>query len=337
MDVIRKSVTMGDVAKELGVSTVSVSKALTGKDGVSDAVRKMIIKKADEMGYRYTGSKKENTAERHNIGIFVSERFITKDAYYSRLYEKTMMLMSEQKQMGMLEIIRRETEKEVQPPALISSNQIEGAIVLGQMSKEYLRMLKGYKIPFLFMDFYDEDIIEDSVISDSVFGSDILTNYLINKGHKKIAFVGSIGSTSSIMDRYIGYYRAMLKAGLAIKEEWRIEDRSEEGDKIELNLPSDFPTAFVCNSDSAAFDLVKRLQKDGYCVPEDISVVAFDNFIYAEMSSPKITTYGVDTDALANTAIRIILGKIADPEYSVGRVLVPGSLIERKSVMRVKE
>jgi LacI family transcriptional regulator len=335
--VIRKSVTMGDVAKELGVSTVSVSKALTGKDGVSDAVRKMIIKKADEMGYRYTGSKKENTAERHNIGIFVSERFITKDAYYSRLYEKTMMLMSEQKQMGMLEIIRRETEKEVQPPALISSNQIEGAIVLGQMSKEYLRMLKGYKIPFLFMDFYDEDIIEDSVISDSVFGSDILTNYLINKGHKKIAFVGSIGSTSSIMDRYIGYYRAMLKAGLAIKEEWRIEDRSEEGDKIELNLPSDFPTAFVCNSDSAAFDLVKRLQKDGYCVPEDISVVAFDNFIYAEMSSPKITTYGVDTDALANTAIRIILGKIADPEYSVGRVLVPGSLIERKSVMRVKE
>ncbi len=333
---IRKSVTMGDVAKELGVSTVSVSKALTGKDGVSDAVREMIIKKADEMGYRYTGSKKENTQERHNIGIFVSERFINKDAYYSRLYEKTMMLMSEQKQMGMLEIIRRETEKAVQPPALISSNQIEGAIILGQMSKEYLRMLKSYKIPFLFMDFYDEDIIEDSVISDSVFGSDILTNYLINEGHKKIAFVGSIGSTSSIMDRYIGYYRAMLKAGLAIKDEWRIEDRSEEGDKIELKLPADLPTAFVCNSDAAAFDLVKRLQKDGHRVPEDISVVAFDNFIYAEMSSPKITTYGVDTDALANTAIRIILDKLADPEYSVGRVLAPGSLIERKSVMRAK-
>lgn len=334
---VRKSVTMGDVAKEMGVSTVSVSKALTGKEGVSDAVREMIIKKADEMGYRYTGSKKENTAERHNIGIFVSERFITKDAYYSRLYEKTMMLMSEQKQMGMLEIIRRETEKEVQPPALISSNQIEGAIVLGQMSKEYLRMLKGYKIPFLFMDFYDEDIIEDSVISDSVFGSDILTNYLIKEGHKKIAFVGSIASTSSIMDRYIGYYRAMLKAGLNIKDEWRIEDRNEEGDRIEFKLPSDIPTAFVCNSDASAFDLVKRLQKEGYRIPEDISVVAFDNFIYAEMSSPRITTYGVDTDALVKTAIRIILDKLAEPEYSVGRVLVQGSLIERNSVMPVKE
>ena len=58
---IRKSVTMGDVARELGVSTVSVSKALTGKEGVSEAVREMIIKKAEEMGYRYTGSKKDNS------------------------------------------------------------------------------------------------------------------------------------------------------------------------------------------------------------------------------------------------------------------------------------
>ena len=67
------------------------------------------------------------------------------------------------------------------------------------------------------------------------------------------------------------------------------------------------------------------------------SVVAFDNFIYAEMSSPKITTYGVDTDAMVKTAIRIILDKLTDPNYSVGRVLVQGSLIERNSVMHMKE
>ena len=187
------------------------------------------------------------------------------------------------------------------------------------------------------MDFYDENIFEDAVISDSVFGSDILTNYLINKGHKRIAFVGSIRSTSSIMDRYIGYYRAMLKSGLEIKDEWRIEDRDDEGERIRFDLPEDMPTAFVCNSDATAFDLVKRLQKDGLRVPEDVSVVAFDNFIYAEMSSPKITTYGVDTDLLARTAIRIILDKLADPGYSVGRVLVSGTLVERKSVMPVME
>ncbi len=333
---IRKNVTMKDVAKELGVSTVSVSKALTGKEGVSEAVREMIIKKADEMGYLYTGSKKDNSGESHNIGIFVSERFIAKDAYYSQLYEKTIMMMSELKHIGMLEIIRRETEKEGQIPALISSSQVKGAIVLGQMSKEYLQILKGCGIPLLFMDFYDEDILEDAVISDSVFGSDILTNYLINKGHKRIAFVGSIRSTSSIMDRYLGYYRAMLKAGLEVRDEWCIEDRDAEGERIRFELPEDMPTAFVCNSDATAFDLVKRLQKDGFRVPEDVSVVAFDNYIYAKMSSPKITTYGVDADALARTATRIILEKLADPEYSVGRVLVSGALVERRSVAPLK-
>ncbi|MCR5232919.1 MAG: LacI family DNA-binding transcriptional regulator [Lachnospiraceae bacterium] len=329
---IRKSVTMSDVAKELGVSTVSVSKALTGKDGVSASVREAILKKAEEMGYRYTGSKKEPEREHHNIGIIISEHFITKDAYYSRLYEKTMMMMADEKQIGMLEIIKKEAQKNLQPPVLMTSEQIEGVIVLGQMSKKYLAMLRKFGLPILYMDFYDEDVREDSVISDSVFGSELLTNYLIHKGHQRIAFVGSIRSTSSIMDRYIGYYRAMLTAGLEIEDGWLIEDRNEDGDRIVPILPSNMPTAFVCNSDATAFELVKQLQNMGYNVPGDISVVGFDNFIYSEMSTPKITTYGVDTDALALNTIRIMLEKLENSEYSVGRVLIPGTMVERESV-----
>ncbi|MCR5507621.1 MAG: LacI family DNA-binding transcriptional regulator [Lachnospiraceae bacterium] len=329
---IRKSVTMGDIARELGVSTVSVSKALTGREGVSEQVRKTIVDKAVEMGYEYTGSKKENARERRNIGIIISEHFITRDAYYSRLYEKTMMMLSDEKQIGMLEIIKRDVEKSLEPPVLMASGQIEGVIVLGQMSVDYLKMLKGYGLPVLYMDFYDDEVVEDAVISDSVFGSGILTNYLIHRGHKDIAFVGSIKSTSSIMDRYIGYYRAMLSAGLAVKDEWRIEDRDEEGEFIELKLPDVMPTAFVCNSDAVAFNLVKRLQSEGYSIPDDISVVAFDNFIYAEMSSPGITTYGVDTDALVRNVIKIMIEKIENKDYTAGRVLVAGTMIERQSV-----
>ncbi|MBO5551100.1 MAG: LacI family DNA-binding transcriptional regulator [Lachnospiraceae bacterium] len=329
---IRKSVTMGDIAKELGVSTVSVSKALTGKEGVSDPVREMIINKAREMGYKYNGNKKEAASETHNIGLIVSERFINRDAYYSRLYEKIMLMMSGQKQMGMLEIISRESEKRLELPALVSSGQIEGLIVIGQMKGPYLKLLRNAGLPTLYMDFYNEEVCEDAVISDSVFGSDLLTDYLIRKGHKEIAFVGSIRSTSSIMDRYLGYYRAMLTAGLDVREEWRIEDRDEEGVFIDLKLPGNMPTAFVCNSDAVAFNLIKKLIDAGYRVPEDISVVAFDNFIYAEMSTPKITTYGADMDALAQTGIRLMLEKLADRSFTVGRVLVAGTMIERESV-----
>ncbi len=134
------------------------------------------------------------------------------------------------------------------------------------------------------------------------------------------------------MDRYLGYYRAMLMAGLEVKREWRIEDRDEDGKEIDFILPQKMPTAFVCNSDSTAFRLVKRLQDEGYRIPEDISIVSFDNFIYAEMSSPQITTYGADMDSLVKKSIAIILEKIADRSFSVGRVLVPGTMIERQSV-----
>ncbi|MCR5421515.1 MAG: LacI family DNA-binding transcriptional regulator [Lachnospiraceae bacterium] len=327
-----KRVTMSDIGKELNLSTVSVSKALNGKEGVSEQVREQIIKKAIELGYAYPKNSGEEGVKPHNIGIIISEYFISKDAYYSRLYEKTMMKLADEKQIGLLEIIKKSAMESLEAPALIMSHQIEGLIVLGQMSKKYLDMLNSYDLPVLYLDFYDEDIREDSVISDSIFGSGLLTNYLIHKGHRDIAFVGSIHSTSSIIDRYMGYLRALYLADIPVKEEWRLEDRDENGVRIEVSLPKNMPTAFVCNSDATAFELVKKLQREGYRVPEDISIVSFDNFIYSEMSTPKITTYGVDTDAMVLNAVRIILRKLDDRSYSVGRMLIPGTMIERQSV-----
>lgn len=328
---------MSDIARELGISTVSVSKALNGKDGVSDSLRKTIVKKANELGYRCVDYSKGSEKDHHNIGIIISEHFLTKDMFYSRLYEKTMMKMSDKKQIGLLEIIKKDAEKALKPPVLMEAGQIDGLIVLGQMSKEYLRLLRRFDLPILYMDFYDEDVFEDAVISDSVFGSSILTNYLIHRGHKRIAFVGSIHRTSSIMDRYIGYYRAMLAAGLAVEDGWLIEDRNADGDRIPPVLPGNMPTAFVCNSDATAFELVKQLQAAGFQVPEDISVVGFDNFIYAEMSTPQITTYGVDMDDLVLRAITIMLKKLDNKSYTAGRVLITGSMIERDSVRMIEE
>lgn len=331
----KKNVTMHDIAEALGVSTVSVSKAISGKEGVSAPVREQILKKAEELGYTYGKGEKEEAAKAHNIGIIVGEQFISKDAYYTGLYQKTMLMLAENGQIGLLEIVKRSTESALEAPTLVLSHQVEGVIVLGQMSREYLEMLKSYRMPLLYMDFYDEEVQEDAVVSDSVYGSCILTNHLINNGHKKIAFVGSIMSTSSIMDRYIGYYKAMLHAGLPISDGWIVEDRDEQGEKIDLVLPDDMPTAFVCNSDVAAFDLVNKLKKEGYSVPDDVSVVGFDNFIYSELSSPKITTYGVDVDAMIQNVVRIIVTKIEDKNFFVGRVVVSGTMIRRQSVKHI--
>ena len=329
-----KNVTMSEIARDLGVSTVSVSKAITGKDGVSDKVRDMILKRAEEMGYIYNKPDKDGTS--HNIGIVVGEHFLGSDSFYTDLYQKTLLMLSEKGQIGLLEIVKKDDEDQAKMPALISSKQVEAVIVLGQMSRNYLEMLKTSELPLLYMDFYDEQVREDAVVSDSVYGSAILTNHLIKNGHKDIAFVGSILRTSSIMDRYMGYVKAMLTAGLETKAEWLIEDRDESGIGIELKLPNVMPTAFVCNCDATAFELIRKLQSMGYKVPEDISVVGFDNFIYSKLCNPKITTYGVDIDALVSNVVTTIVNKLEDRDYAVGRVVVEGTMIERDSVMNRK-
>lgn len=329
-----KNVTMSEIAKDLGLSTVSVSKAITGKDGVSDKVREMILKRAEEMGYVYNRPDKENTS--HNIGIIVGEHFLGEDSFYTKLYQRTLLMLGEKGHVGLLEIVQKKDEEELKMPVLISSNHVEAVIVLGQMSRPYLEMLKSSDIATLYMDFYDEQVREDAVVSDNVYGSTILTNHLINNGHKDIAFVGSILSTSSIMDRYMGYLKAMLKAGLNTRSEWLIEDRDQDGFSIDFLWPEVMPTAFVCNCDATAFSLIRKLQERGINVPSDVSVVGFDNYIYSELSNPQITTYGVNTDALISNVVTTIINKVEDKDYAVGRVVVEGFMVERDSVKKLK-
>ena len=196
-------------------------------------------------------------------------------------------------------------------------------------------MIDDQGIPFIFLDFYDEEFKVDSIISDSVHGAYKLTNYLISKGHKKIGYIGDYYKTSSILDRYIGYYKAMLQSRIPVNEAWILKDRGEDGLLVDIDFPKNMPTAFVCNCDEVAFMVIKKLKSIGYKVPQDVSVVGFDNFIHAQLSSPQITTFGVDIDLMVIDAVETIIKKIDNGDLNVGRIVVTGELVERDSVMQL--
>ncbi len=234
-----------------------------------------------------------------------------------------------------MEIITRDTEKKLLLPNVIQNNKVDGVIVLGQMSFDYVSLINSMSIPLVFLDFYDELLEIDSVVSDSFYGSFIMTNHLIAQGHKDIAFVGNILSTSSILDRYLGYYKSLLSNGIKLRDEWVLADRSEDGSYINIEFPEKMPTAFVCNNDGVAYLLINKLKKKGYKVPEDISVVGFDNYIYATLSSPKLTTVEVDIQAMSEQAVEAIISKIERDNYRIGRVVINGKLIIRDSVKKI--
>jgi len=329
---------MKDIAERIGVSNVTVSKALNDKEGVSEELRAKIKEVADEMGYRYNiAAKSMKKGYSYNVGVIVAERFAEDlQSFYLRFYQNICEALERYGYLGMLHILSHAEERELKLPKMYNEMKVDGLIILGQLSKPYIELLKDIEIPTIFLDFYDEHDEFDSVISDNFYSSYEITNYLINHGHRDIAFVGNIYATSSIQDRFLGYYKSLLEHGMDLRKDYIINDRDVDGKFIDLVMPDDMPTAFVCNCDRVAYNLINQLKKSGYKIPDDCSVVGFDNDIFATLSEPKLTTVETNMEEMSRTAIKSIMRKIEDPDRETGRVLVKGKIVYRDSVKEIR-
>ena len=236
----------------------------------------------------------------------------------------------------MLEIVTAESEQNCTMPQMISSGLVEGILFMGELSRDYLQTIRDTKLPCIMLDFYDDEIDEDSVCSDNLHGSYRITSHLIEQGCQQIGFVGAPLSTASIMDRYLGYRKALLRNNLSANPDWLIQDRNEAGRFIPLILPPTLPDAFVCSCDEVAYLLVNALQERGVRIPEDILVAGYDDYRYATICDPPLTTYHVNVDKMCETAISALIRKIRGKSYTQGCVVINGSFIIRKSTNRTQ-
>lgn len=334
-----KAITMKDIADKLNISKVTVSKALSDKEGVSDDLKAKIKELAAEMGYRYNASAQAiKSGFTFNIGVVVAERF-TGDyrSFYLTFYQYVTKELDKYKYSSIFQVLSEEDEQNLVLPRSYYDRKIDGLIILGQVSSEYVEILEGSEVPIIFLDFYDEHTEVDSVVSDNFYSAYELTNYLISNKHRNIAFVGSITSTSSIQDRYLGYYKSLLEHKINHYSSNVIDDRDEKGHFIEITFPDPMPTAFVCNCDRVAYELIGHLQAKGYKVPEDVSIVSFDNDIYSTLSTPQITTVDVNMVEMTATVAETMLNKIDNMDKRYGRMLVKGNIIYRDSVKRLED
>lgn len=338
-----QTIRMVDIAKKLGISVVSVSKGLSGKDGVSEKTRKQILETAREMGYEMPGSGNSEKNGTKIIGVLAEEHFLAegqsfdKDSFYFSLYKELLTIGAPRGFTLLMEIVTPDMIRENRLPNVMTTHKADGLIFLGEISRSYIRAVTKPEIPFIFLDFYDDDYPAHCVLSNNTHGGYKMTRYLLDAGLKKIGFIGSVRATSSIMDRYIGYTKALLQESIYPRKDWLLEDRDNEGRYIDLKLPAEMPEAFVCSSDEVAFHLIEKLTKAGYRVPQDISVTGYDDYRYAELSDPQLTTYRVNTKGMANAALAAMQSLMehgSDFSYSV---VIPGEDVVRKSIRAAKK
>lgn len=329
-------VKLKDIADEIGVSTVTVSNALSGKKGVSDRMRSRIEAVARKMGYnvdRYT--RKEEGGFR--VGVLVADIYIeVGNSFYWALYQQLAFAASKTQSVTMLEVLDSELQKSKELPKMLQENAVDGMIIIGWLFRPYIEnLVKHAGVPIVLLDFAVKGLKCDAVLSSNYTGMYKMVRYLLSKGHRDIAYVGSRFANENIMDRYYGYRKALMENNIRFRKEWVLEDRDLITGEVRISLPENMPTAFACNSDLTASALYDLLRQRGYRIPEDISIVGYDNYLIHSFAS-SLTTYNVDMKRMASIALKLLLGKIRGVEKNYGIRYIDSTIIERSSVKELR-
>ncbi len=332
----KANVKMADIAQALGVSTVAVSKALSGQKGVSEELRERIKKTAEEMGYRSPKVLRQvKYKSGFNIGVLICERYVgTSEAFYWKMYQELTAHAMKRDCFVLLELLAEPDMKQLRLPKLVSENKADGLIIIGKPANHYATMLrKSWNRPVLCLDFYEDDLEADAVISNGFFGMYALTNYLYACGHRRIGYIGTLGATDSIDDRYFGFVKSMMAHGISVDPAWVLDDRDPNtGLDIPIAFPENGPTAYVCNCDYEAGRAIRELQKKGIRVPEDVSIVGFDDYMFPGLCEKGITTYSANVQEMTGIAMRMMIARLSGEKGRTGLQVTDGRVVIRDTV-----
>lgn len=332
-DKIYSKVTMQSIGDLLGVTKVTISKALNGHPGVSNELRKKIIDTAKEQGYKFTASKSIQVLV--NMFTFVVPKyyFLENEDFYRTVYFHLNNECARNNITLSLLIIDGENSLESTILNHLKESHTDGIFIAGEVSDELFQRIYELGKPTVAIDFYKLSMPIDCVIVNNYDAGIQAANYLFSKGHKNIGFLGNPNQSSSIADRYFGYLKVLNSKNLHYNENWTIKTGfSSNSYSVDYNIPKELPTAFIAHCDMAAYHLILKFQCLGINVPSQLSVISFDNTELSRNFSPSITTIEINKMDLAKESFDMLIRRIENPTAAVSKILLSTKLIERETV-----
>ncbi|NHN30330.1 substrate-binding domain-containing protein [Paenibacillus agricola] len=346
-----KKVTMQEIANQVGVSKFAVSKALSGKSGISTATREKILTVASQYGYvKYKAKidrahQTQANPENKLVGILIPDiRSQNKEsAYWGKIVEGISSNL-EKRGVGTI-IITNDSPQNFN--LVIKPEGLMGIISVGLISTPMLEELRRLSIPFVLVDHEDELLASDSIFMNSFDSIRKLTKYLLGLGHTDIHFVGDIHYSRSFFDRWCGFKSAMdeqvstYKTNqllLHIKPSYNPDNYHSllsELKQFQLSAAM-FPTAFVCANDQIALHVADALKELNIRIPDECSITGFDNNDDITQYFPELTTINAEKEALGTKAVDLLLWRIMNPHMPYEKVLLQSQFIYRGSTQAAK-
>ncbi len=338
---MRGSATLRDVARLAGVSLGTASHALNNKSNVLPETRARVLEAASTLGYqppqRANGAKGSPLSV---VGMLVrldNEAPMLTNPFYS--YVLTGAERECARRNLSLMYANIEVDKDNRPvswPRMLDEASIDGILIVGTFLIDTLDQIRQRTVrPIVLVDAYAFGNPFDSVITDNLTGAYNAVTYLIEKGHRDIGLLGSLPNAyPSISERRKGYTRALKVHGIAatyIEDTLLLRDAAYEGTRKLLARSPQITAIFACN-DQVAFGVMDAAREMGRRIPDDLSIVGFDDIDLSQSVQPALTTVHVDKTLMGAMGIRHLLDRAEDPDRSVLTTVVSTRLVERSSV-----
>ncbi|MFC4767118.1 LacI family DNA-binding transcriptional regulator [Effusibacillus consociatus] len=324
--------TIYDVAKAAGVSIATVSKVINNTGRISEETKKKVLDVMEELRYQPSVVASALTGKRtYTIGLLIPDLANPFFAEIARSVE------DRGQELGFSVVMcstDNDSKKEAKYISLLKQKSVDGIVLAaGFQNDTVLKELVQEKFPLALIAREIPELAIDSVVLDDFLGGYQVTEHLLSLGHRRIAVLAEKARSSK--ERIRGYRHALQNAGIEFDQSLILASEAtvEKGyrNTVQLLDSSDPPTAIFATNDLLAIGVIQAGRERGIGVPDDLSVVGFDNTILAAIVDPPLTTVAQPIHEMGRQVMDILIQRIEDEKKMKQRVVLLPELVIRKS------
>ncbi len=334
-------VTLEDIARQSGVSLATVSLVLRDKPGINEGTRQRVMAVARTLGYRKrlpldTGSPRPLQL----VGMLAKVRTNDPPAtnpFYGPVLAGIEAACRRQQINLLYATVPVDADNHPQElPRMLLSDELDGLLLVGAFVDSTIsKLMERRSTPLVLVDAYAARNVYDSVLSNNFAGARQAVSYLIANGHQHIGLVGSVPNAyPSIAERRRGYLQALEDHNISepyFADSHIVPQDAAEAAVALLRRAPQITALFCCN-DAMAITTMQAAQLAGRRVPDDLSIIGFDNIDLAEHITPALTTMHIDKASIGRLAVQLLANRADFPDASCVTAAVQPTLVERQSV-----